>query len=562
MAYRVALVGCGAIADRHLDALKYLNEKGRLEAVAAADVNEARLQAAARRYGSHLRHYADYKQMIKDEKPDIAIITLPHHLHAEAACFAAAAGCHVLLEKPMALNVQECDRIMEHARRRNATLLVGHTLRYSAPIRQARKIIQEGGLGQLIMVHDARHTDYFAEGRPEWFFAKAMSGGGIAFNLGSHSIDKAIWLAGSPVASVAASMTFHGDRGDVEGSVMASLRLRNGVTAAIVQSGYKGASANYTELLFTAGSLRLESGGMLYRSQGGAYELVELPGDDDPFVLQLEDLMSAIESGTALACTMEEATHVVEVLEGMYRSHRSGREETIGLGPDRFARREAFAFAAIPPARLSARGAWADIRDGAELAIAHYRWTPEHHGPKARAALSYTSDELQICLRAYETDPLTRFTAHNDPVYKDSCLEFFLQPSPEEDARYLNLELNAAGTLLIGIGAARQNRLYLRHEELPPLHIRASKNQRDPLTGETYWEVRFRLSLTWLASLFPTFRPRPGAKMRGNLYKCGDETSYPHYGSWSPVRADAPDFHRSEDFGWLVLDEQGSEPTF
>ncbi|MCR2805250.1 carbohydrate-binding family 9-like protein [Paenibacillus soyae] len=551
MTYRIAIAGCGGIANQHLDAIKQINRtKGRAAAVAIADLNEERMRAASERYGSELRQYADYKRMIADVRPDIVIITLPHHLHMEAACFAAEAGCHILLEKPMALRAEECDRIIEGVRQSGVSLLVGHTQRYIAENLAAKRIIDEGSLGRLVMLHDVRHTDYYAEGRPEWFFRKALSGGGIAFNLGSHSVDKAIWLTGSAVSSVQAGMTCHGNRGDVEGSVMARLQLRGGVTATIVQSGYKGASANYTELLFTNGSLRLETGRALYRSDGGAYSLVETHAGSDPFVLQLDELIASIETGQPASCSMEDARHVVEVLEGMYRSHRSGREELVGEARSRHTETPA---AVIPPARLSREGAWSDFSDGAQLAIGHYMWLPDWHGPKARIALSCTTDELQIQFRAYEPEPLVRFANLNDPVYKDSCVEWFLQPDPLQDARYLNFELNAAGTILVGLGTGRLDRVYLEADELPPLHIRAERQLQDPATGETYWSVRFRLPLSWLAGLFPGFQPGPGARMRGNFYKCGDETALPHFGSWSRVGADEPDFHRSQDFGWLIL---------
>lgn len=594
MTYRVALAGCGGIAGQHLDALKLMNESnGKVEAVAAADLDISRAQAASERYGSPLKAYADYKAMIDTERPDIVIITLPHFLHADAACYAAKAGCHVLLEKPMALDSEECLRIIEQARQSGVQIMVGHTQRYLAHNLHARRLIQEGSLGQLIMVHDVRNTDYFADWRPDWFLTRSMSGGGIAFNLGSHSVDKLVWLAGSPVASVTADMTYFGNRGDVEGSFTAYLRLENGVTATIVQSGYKVENANYTELLFTGGSLRLETGRALYRSYGGSCELLETPVEAATFVLQLEDLLSAIETNSPLSCTMEEAKHIVEVLEGMYRSHRSGREEFIGGTGLHGSAARAEASATIPSVSRSAEGAGLDAGDGAgpdagngvgadagngagadagngagadagngvgadagncaELAIRQYHWLPDRYAPKARAYVSYTEEELLISMRAYERDPLVRYKNHNDPVYKDSCLEFFLQPTPESDDRYLNLEVNAAGTILVGLGKGRQDRVYLGADEVPPLHIYAETNLRDQVTGEWYWKLDLRVPMSWLAALFPDFRPVAGTKMRGNFYKCGNETAHPHYGSWAYVRSEAPDFHRSQDFGWLIL---------
>jgi len=330
MTYRIALVGCGAIVDKHLQAIKQVSQtSGYAQAVAAADVQLSRVHAAAAAYGEQLEMYTDYKQMIREVQPDIVIITLPHHLHREAACFAADYGCHLLLEKPMALNAAECDTIIRKVKQNNVQLLVGHTQHYIKENLEAKRIIVEGSLGKLVMLHDVRHIDYFAASRPDWFFRKALSGGGIAFNLGSHSIDKAMWLAGAHAASIKASVSYYGNRGDTEGSLMAYVQLQNDVPASIVQSGYKGAPSNYTELLFTKGSMRLETGRGLYRSQGGAYEPVELPDLADPFVLQLEDLITSIKTGMPPTCTMEYSKHVIEVLEALYLSSRSGQEERI-----------------------------------------------------------------------------------------------------------------------------------------------------------------------------------------------------------------------------------------
>jgi hypothetical protein len=75
----------------------------------------------------------------------------------------------------------------------------------------------------------------------------------------------------------------------------------------------------------------------------------------------------------------------------------------------------------------------------------------------------------------------------------------------------------------------------------------------DPADGRSFWELQFRIPFSWLVACFPNFLPQPGTRMRGNLYKCGDETAFPHYGAWSRVASPTPDFHRSCDFGELLL---------
>ncbi len=341
MVYRVAVIGGGAIAEEHLLALEGME---RAKAVAVADLIEERAEGLAGRYGG-LSAYTDYKEMIVREKPDIAIITLPHFLHMTAALFCIESGVHVLLEKPMALDVGQCDEIIEAASRQSVRLMVGHTQHYIAENRTAKRIIDEGGLGKLVMINDVRNVYYFQDRRPAWFFQKALAGGGILMNLGSHSVDKIAWLAGSAVHSVKAVTSHYGGKGDIEGSGMAFLHLENGVPATVSQSGYQGLARNETELVFTEGMLKLETGKALWLSSGGEYERVETDRQEPPFVLQLLDLIARIEAGDDSGSnsdaeassdsvewpgpSLEHSRHAVAVVRAMYASHKSGREEAV-----------------------------------------------------------------------------------------------------------------------------------------------------------------------------------------------------------------------------------------
>lgn len=186
------------------------------------------------------------------------------------------------------------------------------------------------------------------------------------------------------------------------------------------------------------------------------------------------------------------------------------------------------------------------------LVLDHYMWLDNGCRPEVRVWLAYSHEALRILFRVYEENPLARFTRLNDPVYKDSCVEFFLQPTPGTDNRYLNFELNALGTLLLGLGEGRAQREYLNVDPAL-LGIQTSTVCVDPADGRSFWELQFSIPFSWLIASFPDFLPQPGTRMRGNLYKCGDETAFPHYGAWSRVTSPTPDFHRSCDFGELLL---------
>ena len=169
-------------------------------------------------------------------------------------------------------------------------------------------------------------------------------------------------------------------------------------------------------------------------------------------------------------------------------------------------------------------------------AIDQYVW-PGDYRCEARAYVARGADGLSVLMCANEKTIHTEAKAFNDPVCRDSCLEFFLQPV-EGDGRYVNFEVSAAGIALIGIGPDRYDRALL--PALPEgMDIQASRHE-----GE-WWAVRYRVPFALLRELFGG---EPSARMRGNFYTC-DETIHPHFGSWSPVASANPDFHRPECFG-------------
>lgn len=327
MTYRVAVIGAGGIAGEHLEAMAHTN---RLQPCGIADVKEERAAALAARYG--IRAYPDYRVMLAEERPDIAIVTLPHYLHRESAIHAAEQGCHILLEKPMAMSVAECDDIAAAVRRHGVKLMVGHTQHYTDTNIEAKRWIEGGRLGRLVMVTDRRHLPYDKPGRPYWFFETDKAGGGILMNLGSHTIDKIQWLTGSRIVKVRASVVSPLGRGDVEGGGLAWLETAAGIPAVMCQSGYPGAPVDETELLFTQGSLKLITGVGLWASEGGEYREVPVPPGENPFLLQLNDLLHSIRTGEEPACSMAYSRSVIAAVQGIYRSQQSGTE--VEVEPD------------------------------------------------------------------------------------------------------------------------------------------------------------------------------------------------------------------------------------
>jgi len=193
---------------------------------------------------------------------------------------------------------------------------------------------------------------------------------------------------------------------------------------------------------------------------------------------------------------------------------------------------------------------WGDL---APLKIDRYLWLDNGYRPDAEARLGWSEGFLYVRFRVGEARIRVRHMSFQDPVYKDSCVELFIDAFPEKRIGYLNLETNAAGTLLAAFGPDRTRRRPLRREELAGFE--AAATVPGPVDGEhgaEAWTLGYRVPLSLFERLYGE-RIRTGHRCRGNLYTCGDETETPHYGAWSPVTTPGPDFHRPEFFGEIVF---------
>ena len=190
----------------------------------------------------------------------------------------------------------------------------------------------------------------------------------------------------------------------------------------------------------------------------------------------------------------------------------------------------------------------AEAADFSKAEVAHidcYKWT-SGYSPRAEARLLFIPKTgFALEMKAYESDPKTVYKQYNDPVYKDSCLEFFVSFAPDS-GKYMNFEMNSAGAFLSAVRASRSDTTHI--DKLAPLpHVTAEK-------GDGCWCVRVVFTLDFIEKTFGRKDFATGDIIKGNFYKCGDDTEYPHFGMWSPVELPAPDFHRPEFFGELVIE--------
>jgi phthalate 4,5-cis-dihydrodiol dehydrogenase len=181
--------------------------------------------------------FQSVEDLCRSPNVDAVYVCTPAYLHAEHAVTAATHGKHVLVEKPMALALDECDRMIAAAEQGGVQLVYGHTHAYDPPIRALADLVHRGELGRLTMIHTWNYTDLLYRPRAEWELDTAR-GGGVVFIQAAHQIDVVRLIGGGLVRSVRATTGRADPDRPTEGHYVAYLELEDGTPATLVYSGY------------------------------------------------------------------------------------------------------------------------------------------------------------------------------------------------------------------------------------------------------------------------------------------------------------------------------------
>lgn len=168
-------------------------------------------------------------------------------------------------------------------------------------------------------------------------------------------------------------------------------------------------------------------------------------------------------------------------------------------------------------------------------------WPEFSWAPNTTAKLLYNDFGIYIQLETDEKPLLARFCNQNDPVCRDSCMEFFIRPN-ENDPRYFNFEFNPFGTMYFG----------LRTSRLDPSHLDKDKEYFNvkSYVDDKKWVLQFCMPFEFIDEIFGGHTKT----MYGNLYKCGNDTEKPHYATYYPIATEKPDYHRPEFFDKFILE--------
>jgi phthalate 4,5-cis-dihydrodiol dehydrogenase len=207
----------------------------RVSLVAAADTRAEARQRFAEEFSANA--YTTVEELCVDPAVEVIYVATPHQWHAGHAALAAQHRKHLLIEKPMALTLQECAAIIDAARGAGVHLVVGHSHSFDAPVRHLRGLIDSGRYGNARMINAINYTDYlYRPRRPEEL--DTALGGGAIFNQAAHQIDIVRLLGGGRVASVRAATGAWDRTRPTEGAYAALLTFESGAFASLTYSGY------------------------------------------------------------------------------------------------------------------------------------------------------------------------------------------------------------------------------------------------------------------------------------------------------------------------------------
>ncbi|NOV04637.1 Gfo/Idh/MocA family protein [Paenibacillus planticolens] len=343
---KVAIIGSGAISNAHIEA--YLQFPDRCQIVAISDIYVEKAQERIDHYGLNAKAVKDYKELLTEEIDLISICT-PPYTHASLAVECMEANMHVMVEKPMASSLEECDLMNEAARRTGKLLSIVAQNRFKTPMMKMKSVLESGLIGNILHVQVDSfwwrgHSYYDLWWRGTW----EKEGGGPTLNHAVHHIDALLWMMGSPSEVQALMSNVAHDNAEVEDISIGILRYPNGslgqLTSSVVHHGEE------QQLIFQGAKARVSAPwkvkASLSKANGFPEPNPELESqlqnyyDALPEVAyeghagQIDNVLTAIETGSPLLIDGISGRQTLELITAIYKSASTGQTVKFPIGPE------------------------------------------------------------------------------------------------------------------------------------------------------------------------------------------------------------------------------------
>lgn len=331
----LGVIGAGAIAERaHLPVYSKMPE---VKLVGIAEINAERCKALARRFNIP-NWYEDYHKLLENREIQAVSICTPPDTHAEIAVAAAEARKHVLCEKPMALQVEDADRMIEAAERNNVKLMVGHSLRYLENFRVVRHLLMKRTIGRVVFarLELTAGGPFLSWPAVSRYYREKGRGGEVLFNFGTHAVDLLRWVINDEVRNVCALIGTYGVVPEIVGKeiddrALALLEFEGGSFGEICVAYVTTSFENLLEICGTKGKivtdlqppspLSMKRIIRLYRGDKGPYviNVNQVKGD---LCLEIEDFIRWVRKGKEPRVSAYDGKKAVKVVLAIYESYR------------------------------------------------------------------------------------------------------------------------------------------------------------------------------------------------------------------------------------------------
>jgi len=337
MTIRVGLIGCGLMAKAHLPG--YQAASGRAEIVMCCDNNPQLAQDFSSKLENNPQVVTDWQEVIASKNVDAVDICAPHFLHAPIVLAAAKAGKHILLEKPMAMNLSEARQMVDATSAAGKIFMVAQNQRYLPEHSQIRDWLNKDAIGRVIAARiDGNQFLSRAYPKGHWLFSKALAGGGVIRTTAIHKIDLLRYFLGE-VRRVTALYSTSGLNPGMDSEDFATMifEFENGAigeaffTFAAYQNPIPTASHELVILYGTKGMINNINGWHMYSTEVEAYSqamtAMELPNADYPtsFIHEVKHFLDCIETGQESLTSGRDNLNTIAVIDAIYTAAETGQ---------------------------------------------------------------------------------------------------------------------------------------------------------------------------------------------------------------------------------------------
>jgi myo-inositol 2-dehydrogenase / D-chiro-inositol 1-dehydrogenase len=344
---KIAILGAGFISEIHCES--YHRFVPNAEVIAVYTRNAEKAQSFAQK-NSIPQWYDNLDAIIQSSGADVIDICLPNFLHAEATLKAAAAGKHIIIEKPLAVTLEEADAMISACKKAGVKLMYAEELCFAPKYERVRQMVNEGAIGDIYMLkqsekHSGPHSD--------WFYDVNLSGGGVLMDMGCHGIAWFRWmLKNAKVKSVYATMStvYHKQRTKAEDNSVVIIEFENGVTGVVENSWAKhGGMDDRSEVYGTGGvvyaDLFMGNAAIAYSKNGYGYAMEKADTTvgwtftifeeafNQGYPQELKHFIDCVQNNKEPLVTGDDGRAVLEIIYAAYASAAQGKKISLPFSP-------------------------------------------------------------------------------------------------------------------------------------------------------------------------------------------------------------------------------------